>query len=108
MTTAAAWSIPGGRGTRSWLTPLHLLHCLLEGPVDVLRIDAELLRGCLLGAGDRILNRPLDLGLADDKQPGLTRFDKVAHFLGAVARHPFAEVPTHSADHAASRGRPED
>src|SRR5262245_46148458 len=52
---------------------LHLLDCLLQGPVDVLGVDAELLGGRLFGPGDRVLNRLFHVRLTHDDEPRLTR-----------------------------------
>ena len=46
-------------------------------------VDAGFLGGLVLGPGDRIVERFLDLGLAHDDEPGLTRVDEAAELLAA-------------------------
>lgn len=76
-----AWLGSGGRGRARPV--LHLLHGLLQGPVDVLRVDAEFLGGLLLGPGHGVLDCLLDLGLTDDDEACVARIDEITEFLDA-------------------------
>src|SRR6266542_4441904 len=67
-----AWLGSGGRGRARPV--LHLLHGLLQGPVDVLRVDAEFHGG---------LDCLLDLGLTDDDEACVARIDEITEFLDA-------------------------
>src|SRR5580704_3762429 len=86
----------------------HLADGLLQGAVDVLRIDVEFLSGLLLGPRDGLANCLLDLALADYDESSFAWVDVVAQFLSFRPRHPLCQVPADAADHAAGRRRTED
>lgn len=86
---------------------LHLPDGLLERPVDVLGVDVEFLGGLLLSPGHGLLDRVLDLALADDDQACLAGIDEVAQLLGPGPRHSLGQMAADAADDSARRGRAE-
>jgi imidazolonepropionase-like amidohydrolase len=86
-------------------TSLHLADGFVQRLVDVLRVDVELVRESLLGPGDGLLDRRLDLGFADDEQPRLAGLDEVAELLGGRPGHSLGQVAGERADHPADGGR---
>jgi uncharacterized hydrophobic protein (TIGR00271 family) len=87
---------------------LHLPDGAFQGLVDVLGVHVELLGGLLLRPGHGLLDRGLDLALADHDQARLAGIDEVAQFLGLGPGHPAGQVAADAADDPARGGRAED
>jgi hypothetical protein len=62
---------------------LHLLHGLLQGLVEVFRVDAEVFGGLLVGPGHGLLDSVFDLALANDDEACLAGVDEVTELFGA-------------------------